>query len=92
MEDYEFRRLEQYLKNRGVHCYRYMDRSKVDALHKAGLSFLFYSFFGENIYTGDCETIILARPQSSRRPSRRLLLVAQRFGEELVSREKAAAG
>ena len=91
MEDYEFRRLEQYLKNRGVHCYRYMDRSKVDALHKAGLCLLFYSFFGENVFTGDCETIVLVRPQNSSRPSRRLVMAAQRFGEELVSREKAQA-
>lgn len=90
MEDSEFRRLELYLKSRDVQCYRFMDRYKVDALYRSGYKLLFFSFFGENIFTGDVETILLVRPEDGRDVSRHLLQEAQRFGQELVIREKAA--
>jgi len=91
MEDSEFRRLELYLKGRGVQCYRFMDRHKIDALYRAGFTLLYFSFFGENVYTGDAEFIVLVRPGDGRAVSRQLLRAAERFGRELVSREKAAA-
>lgn len=91
MEDSEFRRLELYLKGRGVQCYRFMDNGKVDALCRSGVNLLFYSFFGENIFTGDPETIVLVRPADGRLPSPHLVQAAQRFGQELVNRERAVA-
>jgi hypothetical protein len=91
MEDSEFRRLELYLKSRGVQCYRFMDRHKVDALYRSGCKLLFFSFFGENIFTGDAEAILLVRPGDGCHVSRHLLKEVQRFGKELVNREKAAA-
>ncbi|APG27653.1 hypothetical protein A7E78_07245 [Syntrophotalea acetylenivorans] len=90
MEDSEFRRLELYLKSRGVQCYRFMDRHKVDTLYRSGYKVLFFSFFGENVFTGDAESILLVRPGDDRHLSRHLLEEVQRFGNELVSREKAA--
>jgi hypothetical protein len=90
MKDLEFRCLEEYLKNSGVECYRYMDQGKIDALRRSGAEILFYSFFGENLFTGDCETIILARKHGTIPPSPALLKVIQKYGQELVSREKAA--
>lgn len=90
MEDSEFRRLELYLKSRGVQCYRFMDRHKVDTLYRSGYQLLFFSFFGENIFTGEAETILLVRPEDGRGVSRHLLKEVQRFGQELVLREKAA--
>lgn len=90
MVDSEFRRLELYLKGRGVQCYRFMDRHKVDTLYRSGCKLLFFSFFGENIFTGEAEVILLVRPEDGRDPSRHLLQEAQRFGQELVLREKAA--
>ncbi len=90
MQDSEFRRLELYLKGRGVQCYRFMDSSKVDALCRSGVKLLFYSFFGENVFTGAPETIVLVKPADGCTLSPHLLWAAQRFGQELVSREKAA--
>lgn len=90
MEDSEFRRLELYLKSRGVQCYRFMDRHKVDALCRSGYKLLFFSFFGENVFTGDAENILLVRPGNDQHLSQHLLNEVQRFGKELVSREKAA--
>ncbi len=90
MEDSEFRRLEIYLKSCGVECYRLMDRHKVDALYRSGFKLLFFSFFGENVFTGDAETILLVRPEDGCDVSRHLLKEVQRFGQELVLREKAA--
>ncbi len=90
MEDSEFRRLEIYLKSRGVQCYRLMDRYKVDALYRLGFKFLFFSFFGENVFTGDAEIILLVLPEDGCAVSGDLLKEVQRFGQELVSREKAA--
>lgn len=90
MDDSEFRRLELYLKSRGVQCYRLMDRHKIDTLYRSGHKLLFFSFFGENVFTGDAETIILVRPGNGSHVSRHLLKEAQRFGKELVLREKAA--
>ncbi|OEU53250.1 MAG: hypothetical protein BA871_03195 [Desulfuromonadales bacterium C00003096] len=83
--------MELYLKSRGVQCYRFMDRYKVDALYRSGYKLLFFSFFGENIFTGDAENILLVRPGDGRHVSRHLLREVQRFGNELVVREKAAA-
>ena len=91
MDDSEFRRLELYLKGRGVQCYRFMDSNKVDTLYRSGCKLLFFSFFGENVFTGDVETILLVRPEDGRIISDHLLREAQRFGQELVCREKAAA-
>jgi hypothetical protein len=91
MEDSEFRRLELYLKGRGVQCYRFMDRHKVDTLYRSGYKLLFFSCFGENVFTGEAEVILLVRPEDGRALSRHLLQAAQRFGQELVIREKAAA-
>ncbi|MCD4689821.1 MAG: hypothetical protein K8R55_10915 [Desulfuromonadaceae bacterium] len=90
MEDSEFRRLEIYLKSCGVQCYRLMDRHKVDTLYRSGFKLLFFSFFGENVFTGDAETILLVRPEDGYDVSRHLLKEVQRFGQELVLREKAA--
>ncbi len=91
MEDSEFRRLELYLKSRGVQCYRFMDRHKVDALYRSGCHLLFFSFFGENVFTGDAESILLVHREDGRYVSRQLLNEVQRFGQELVVREKEAA-
>lgn len=91
MEDSEFRRLELYLKGRGVQCYRFMDRYKVDALYRSGFTLLFFSFFGENVFTGDAESIVLVRRGDGRGVPRDLLRAAQRYGQELVDREKTAA-
>lgn len=91
MEDSEFRQLELYLKGCGVQCYRFMDKHKVDALYRSGYKLLFFSFFGENIFTGDAEAILLVRPKDGRAVSGHLLRQVQRFGQELVNREKAAA-
>lgn len=90
MDDSEFRRLEIYLKSCGVQCYRLMDRHKVDAVCRSGFKLLFFSFFGENIFTGDAETILLVQPEDGRDIPRHLLREVQRFGQELVIREKAA--
>jgi hypothetical protein len=92
MRDFEFRCLEEFLKNSGVECYRYMDQSKVNSLKQTGAEILFYSFFGENLFTGECETIILARKPVDDPPSPMLLDVAQKYGQELVHRERTAAG
>lgn len=91
MDDREFRTLELYLKNRGIQCYRFMNMDKIDALYRAGYRFLFFSFFGENIFTGDAEMILLVKSEDGRVVSAHLLRQIERFGLELVSREKAAA-
>jgi hypothetical protein len=88
MKDYEFRCLEEFLKNSGVECRRFMDKSKVDAFRKNGAELLFYSFFGENLFTGEAGTLVLARNPDGSPASSDLLYAARKFGEELVKREK----
>lgn len=88
MKDYEFRCLEEFLKNSGVECYRFMNNSKVEALRSSGAEILFYSFFGENLFTGEAETIVLVRKPQGVPPSSDLLYAAQKYGQELVHREK----
>ncbi|MEZ4598488.1 MAG: hypothetical protein R2940_01725 [Syntrophotaleaceae bacterium] len=92
MKDFEFRYMEEYLKNSGVECYRFMDQSKVESLKQSGAEILFYSFFGENPFTGDCETILLVRKKFDSPPSPTLLHIVRKFGQELVCREKASGG
>lgn len=88
MKDNEFRCWEEFLKNSGVECRRFMDKGKVDAFRKSGAELLFYSFFGENLFTGEAESIVLARKPTDRPPSAALLYAARKFGRELVHREK----
>ncbi len=61
VKDYEFRCLEEFLKNSGVECRRFMDKGKVYAFRESGAELLFCSFFGENQFTGEAGTIVLAR-------------------------------
>ncbi len=91
MDDREFRTLELYLKSRGIQCYRFTNMDKIEALYRAGHRFLFFSFYGENIYSGDAEMILLVKSEDGRVLPAPLLRQVERFGLELVSREKTAA-
>jgi hypothetical protein len=88
MKDYEFRCMEEFLKNSGVECRRFMDKGKADAFRESGVELLFYSFFGENLFTGEAGSIVLSRNPGGAPASSTLLYAARKFGEELVRREK----